>query len=116
MAVKWAVIHNVQSDLIKKDLTFSKLILLLRANKSKINLMKKLIAILLVAGAITACNSSESAASGTDSATKAATDTTMKAASDSAVKKMDSTASAVADTAKSKMSAVKDSAKKAIKK
>ena len=114
--MKRRVIHNLQSDLIKKDLTVSKLILVLRANKSKKNLMKKLIAILLVAGAITACNSSGSAASSADSAAKAATDTTMKAASDSAVKKADSVVSGVADSAKSKMSAVKDSAKKAIKK
>ena len=116
MAFNRIVIHNSQSDLIKKDLTVAKLALILRANKSKISLMKKLIAILLVAGAFTACNGSGSSASSTDSATKAAADTTMKAASDSAVKKMDSTAAAVTDSAKSKMSAVKDSAKKAIKK
>ena len=83
---------------------------------NKISTMKKLFAILVVAGALVACNnSSESAASSVDSAAKAATDT-VKNAVDTTMKKVDSTAKAMVDTAKAKVSAAADSAKKAIKK
>jgi hypothetical protein len=84
--------------------------------KSNMKVSKKLLGILVVAVAMTACNnSSESAANSVDSAAKAAADT-VKAAADTAIKRMDSAATAVMDSAKSKMSAAADSVKSAIKK
>jgi outer membrane PBP1 activator LpoA protein len=77
-------------------------------NKYKNISMKKLLAILVLAGALTACNnSSESAASSADSTIKAAADS-MKVAADTMVKKMDSGMNAAVDSAKSKMGAAAD--------
>ncbi len=106
-------LHFAQ-PVIKKYLHITENLIPLRA--IKFQLMKKLIAILVVTGAMAACNNStDSAASSVDSAAKAAADS-VKATVDTTVKKIDSTAKAAIDTAKAKVKAVADSAKKAIKK
>lgn len=77
-------------------------------NKYKNISMKKLLTILVVAGALTACNnSSDSAANTADSTIKAAADS-MKVATDTMVNKMDSGMKNVVDSAKSKMGAAAD--------
>jgi len=77
--------------------------------------MKKLLGILVIAGAMTACNNSTETTTTIDSTVKAVADT-VKTAVDSAVHKIDSSAKAVVDTAKAKIGAAADSAKKAVKK
>jgi hypothetical protein len=76
--------------------------------------MKKLLAVLVITVAMTSCSGSGDAAK-TDSAVTTVVDSAKKAI-DSTTVKVDSTVKAVADTAKAKITAVADSAKKAVKK
>lgn len=77
--------------------------------------MKKIMTVLVIAAAITACNGSGESATKVDSEVSHAADTA-KATMDSAAMKVDSTIKAAADTAKTKIGNTVDSAKKAIKK
>lgn len=77
--------------------------------------MKKFLTVLIIAAALTSCGGSGAAAPKTDSVTSAIVDSA-KSIADSTASKVDSTIHAVADTAKAKVSAIVDSAKKAVKK
>ncbi|MDR3714053.1 MAG: hypothetical protein P4L51_14635 [Puia sp.] len=77
--------------------------------------MKKLLVVLAVAGAMTACNNSTEPSGSADSTVKAAVDSA-KAIVDTATKKADSTVKAAVDTAKAKVGAAVDSAKAKLKK
>lgn len=111
------VMNALEHDKCAKKFAYLKKAIIFARNQHKIkeNSMKKLLVILAVAGAMTACNNSTEPSGGADSTVKAAMDTA-KAMVDTAAKKADSTVKAVADTAKAKINAAVDSAKAKIKK
>jgi hypothetical protein len=81
----------------------------------KKSVMKKIMTVLVIAAAMTACNGTGETTTTMDSAISGAADTA-KAGIDSAAAKVDSAIRAAADTTKTRIGNAVDSARKAIKK
>jgi hypothetical protein len=75
--------------------------------------MKKIVTVLVMTAALTACNGNGGSANKMDSVVSDAADSA-KTAIDSAAMKVDSTIKAAADTTKAKLSDAVDSARKAV--